>query len=187
MRALGACSSNIEPITKPVCPRLLIMPEKGWRRRFDDPIPPPVGGALRTLRQPLQLPAAEFFDNEVATGKLPGAIILIQMPQSGPSARGRDRSGGRRRLPNLDKSSTAQACEATLVARPCRDSDCHQRTCRSSSSANTVLTWSPSCSELPASATTISPTSRPSVISVSVSVTSPTRTLRVSIVFALTT
>ena len=84
-------------------------------------------------------------------------------------------------------SKQAQACEATLVARPCRDSDCHQRTCRSSSSANTVLTWSPSCSELPASATTVSPTSRPSLISVSVSVTSPMRTLRVSIVFALTT
>ena len=58
---------------------------------------------------------------------------------------------------------------------------------RSRSSANVVLIWSPSCNEVPASATTISSTSRPSRISMEVSDTSPTRTLRVSTVFPLTT
>src|SRR5580692_12788413 len=72
--------------------------------------------------------------------------------------------------------------------RPCRDIQSHQRTrVRSRSSANMVLIWSPSCSELPASATTVSPTSRPSRISVEVSDTSPTRTFRVSTVLPLTT
>src|SRR5215475_11145191 len=71
--------------------------------------------------------------------------------------------------------------------RPGRDIECHQRVRRSSSSANVVLIWSPSCSELPASATTISPTSRPSRISVEVSDTSPTLTFRVSTVFPLIT
>src|SRR6202140_1390628 len=72
--------------------------------------------------------------------------------------------------------------------RPCRDIQSHQRTrVRSSSSANMVLIWSPSCSEEPASATTISPTSRPSRISVDVSEVSPTLTLRVSTVLPLTT
>src|ERR1700694_5098551 len=72
--------------------------------------------------------------------------------------------------------------------RPCRDIQSHQRTrARSSSSANMVLIWSPSCSEEPASATTISPTSRPSRISVDVSEVSPTLTLRVSTVLPLTT
>src|SRR5258708_11040411 len=72
--------------------------------------------------------------------------------------------------------------------RPCRDIKCHQRTrVRSRSSANMVLIWSPSCSEEPASLTTISPTSRPSRISVLVSDTNPTRTFRVSTVFPLTT
>src|SRR5439155_14849325 len=75
-----------------------------------------------------------------------------------------------------------------ITDRPCRDVHSHQRTrVRSSSSANMVLIWSPSCSEEPASATTISPTSRPSRISVEVSDTSPTRTLRVSTVLSLTT
>src|SRR6185312_16065641 len=74
-----------------------------------------------------------------------------------------------------------------VADRPCRDIESHQRTCRSSSSASTVLTWSPSCSELPASATTVSPTSSPSRISMSLSETRPTRTLRVSTVFPLTT
>src|SRR4051794_2465564 len=50
-----------------------------------------------------------------------------------------------------------------------------------------VLIWSPSCSEVPASATTISPTSRPSRISVEVSEDSPTLTLRVSTVLPFTT
>ena len=72
--------------------------------------------------------------------------------------------------------------------RPGGDIESHQRTrVRSSSSANMVLIWSPSCSEVPASATTISPTSRPSRISVEVSDTSPTLTLRVSTMFPLTT
>src|ERR1700736_2434547 len=75
-----------------------------------------------------------------------------------------------------------------IADRPCRDIESHQGTrVRSRSSANTVLIWSPSCSEEPASATTISPTSRPSRISVEVSDTRPTRTLRVSTVFPLTT
>src|SRR5471032_2606581 len=75
-----------------------------------------------------------------------------------------------------------------ITDRPCRDIESHQRTrVRSSSSANMVLIWSPSCSEEPASATTISPTSRPSRISVEVSDTRPTRTFRVSIVVPLTT
>src|SRR5580704_5779633 len=75
-----------------------------------------------------------------------------------------------------------------VADRPCRDIESHQRTrVRSRSSANTVLIWSPSCSEEPASATTISPTPRPSRISVDVSDTRPTRTLRVSTVFPLTT
>ena len=75
-----------------------------------------------------------------------------------------------------------------IADRPCRDIQSHQRTrVRSRSSANMVLIWSPSCSEVPASATTISPTSRPSRISVLVSDTSPTRTFRVSTVFPLTT
>src|SRR3954470_22350555 len=79
---------------------------------------------------------------------------------------------GRQRIPN----------------RPCRDIESHQRTrVRSSSSANMVLIWSPSCSEEPASATTISPTSSPSRISVWLSDVSPTRTLRVSMVLPLTT
>src|SRR5216683_471870 len=72
--------------------------------------------------------------------------------------------------------------------RPCRDIQSHQRTrVRSRSSANMVLIWSPSCSEEPASATTISPSSRPSRISVELSLVSPTRTLRVSTIFPLTT
>src|SRR5258705_7845340 len=75
-----------------------------------------------------------------------------------------------------------------VADRPCRDIQSHQRTrLRSRSSANMVLIWSPSCSEEPASATTISPSSRPSRISVEVSDTSPTRTFRVSTVFPLTT
>src|ERR1700677_4542940 len=75
-----------------------------------------------------------------------------------------------------------------VTDRPCRDIQSHQRArARSRSSANMVLIWSPSCNELPASATTISPTSRPSRISVLVSDTSPTRTFRVSTVFPLTT
>ncbi len=75
-----------------------------------------------------------------------------------------------------------------ITDRPCRDIESHQRTrVRSSSSANMVLIWSPSWSEEPASATTISPTSRPSRISVALSDDSPTRTLRVSIVLPLTT
>src|SRR5580692_4066557 len=74
-----------------------------------------------------------------------------------------------------------------IADRPCRNIHSHQRTVRSSSSANVVLIWSPSCSEEPASATTISPTSRPSRISVDVSDTSPTRTFRVSTVLSLTT
>src|SRR5882672_11082538 len=75
-----------------------------------------------------------------------------------------------------------------VADRPCRDIQSHQRTrVRSRSSANMVLIWSPSCSEEPASATTISPSSRPSRISVEVSDTSPTRTFRVSTVFPLTT
>src|SRR5580700_7822457 len=72
--------------------------------------------------------------------------------------------------------------------RPCRDIECHQRTrVRSRSSANVVLILSPSCNEEPASATTVSPTSRPSRIWVLVSDTSPTRTFRVSTVLSLTT
>src|SRR5579862_3422958 len=75
-----------------------------------------------------------------------------------------------------------------MADRPCRDIESHQRTrVRSRSSANIVLIWSPSCSEEPASATTISPTSRPSRISIEVSDTSPTLTLRVSTVLPLTT
>ena len=75
-----------------------------------------------------------------------------------------------------------------IADRPCRDIECHQRTrVRSMSSANIVLIWSPSCSEEPASATTISPTSRPSRISVEVSDTSPTLTFRVSTTLPLTT
>ena len=75
-----------------------------------------------------------------------------------------------------------------VADRPCRDIHRHQRTrVRSRSSANIVLIWSPSCSEEPASATTISSTSRPSRISVNVSDASPTRTFRVSTVFPLTT
>src|SRR5579863_3814823 len=72
--------------------------------------------------------------------------------------------------------------------RPCRDIHRHQRTCvRSESSGNLVLIWSPSCSEEPASATTVSSMSRPSRISVNLSDTSPTLTLRVSTVSPLTT
>src|SRR3954470_644645 len=79
---------------------------------------------------------------------------------------------GRQRIPN----------------RPCRDIQSHQRTrVRSRSSANTVLIWSPSCSEEPASATTISPSTTPSRISVELSDTKPTRTRRVSTVLPLTT
>src|SRR6185437_6589660 len=75
-----------------------------------------------------------------------------------------------------------------VADRPCRDIESHQRTrVRSRSSANMVLIRSPSCSDEPASATTISPTSRPSRISVEVSDTSPTRTCRVSTVLPLTT
>src|SRR5437868_2222572 len=43
-----------------------------------------------------------------------------------------------------------------VADRPCRDIESHQRTRRSISSANMVLIWSPSCSEEPASATTVS-------------------------------
>src|SRR6266404_2403520 len=72
--------------------------------------------------------------------------------------------------------------------RPCRDIQSHQGVLvRSRSSANTVLIRSPSCSEVPASATTISPTARPSRISVAVSDTRPTRTRRVSTMLPLTT
>src|ERR1700676_2386010 len=72
--------------------------------------------------------------------------------------------------------------------RPCRDIQSHQRTrARSSSSAKMVLIWSPSCSEEPAAGTKISPLARPLTISISVSDTSPVRTLRVSTVFPLTT
>jgi hypothetical protein len=70
-----------------------------------------------------------------------------------------------------------------IADRPCRNIESHQRTrVRSSSSANMVLIWSPSWSEEPASATTISPTWSPSRISVALSDDSPTRTLRVSMV-----
>src|SRR4029078_10388902 len=73
-----------------------------------------------------------------------------------------------------------------IADRPCRDIESDQRTrVRSSSSANMVLIWSPSWSEEPASATTISPTSRPSRISVLASDVSPTLTLRVSTVLPL--
>src|SRR4051812_8975293 len=75
-----------------------------------------------------------------------------------------------------------------VADRPRRDVESHQRTCvRSRSSANTVLIWSPSCSEEPASATTISPSTTPSRISVELSDTRPTRTRRVSTVLPLTT
>src|SRR5207253_2933037 len=54
--------------------------------------------------------------------------------------------------------------------RPGGNVQCHQRTRPpSNSSANTVLIRSPSCNEVPASAATISPTSRPSRISVELS------------------
>src|ERR1700710_28570 len=75
-----------------------------------------------------------------------------------------------------------------VTDRPCGNIQRHYRTrARSGSSANVVLIWSPSCNEVPASATTISPTSRPSRISIDVSDTSPTFTLRVSTMFPLTT
>src|ERR1700710_1559343 len=75
-----------------------------------------------------------------------------------------------------------------VADRPCGDIQSHYRTgARSRLSANVVLIRSPSCNEVPASDTTISPTSRPSRISVEVSDTRPTFTLRVSTISPLTT
>src|SRR5258705_7889223 len=108
----------------------------------------------------------------------------------------RDVGGGQPRHRELGKADPAEHQKddrkddggKRVSDRPCRDIQSHQRTrVRSRSSANMVLIWSPSCSEEPASATTISPSSRPSRISVEVSDTSPTRTFRVSTVFPLTT
>src|ERR1700694_4170840 len=108
----------------------------------------------------------------------------------------RDIGAGQPRHRELGKTDPAQHQQddrkydggKRIPDRPCRDIQSHQRTrVRSSSSANMVLILSPSCSEEPASATTISPTSRPSRISVDVSDTSPTRTFRVSTLSHLTT
>src|ERR1700710_68044 len=75
-----------------------------------------------------------------------------------------------------------------VTDRPCGDIQSHYRTrAASRSSANVVLIRSPSCNDVPASATTISPTSRPSIISVEVSDTRPTFTFRVSTMSPLTT
>src|ERR1700712_633864 len=75
-----------------------------------------------------------------------------------------------------------------ITDRPRGDIQSHCRTrARSRSSANVVLIRSPSCNEVPASATTISPTSMPSRISVEVSDTRPTFTFRVSTMSPLTT